>query len=893
MRNICIMATALLLLAACAAPTPRYRIGVSQCSDDEWRDKMNHEMRREMQIHPDASLEIRTSHDNSEQQVKDIRHFIEKGVDLIIVSPNEAERVTPVIDEAFDRGIRVVVFDRRTTSPKYTAWIGADNYEIGLEAGRYIAGRMQGQGTLLEVQGLRGSSAAYERHKGFIDGIKGSPGIRLLPPVEGNWLRDTAEKNTAARVQTGQHIDYIFAHNDRMALGAYDALKSHTPLPHIVGVDGMSVEEADTTHTLYYGVDLVDKGILESTFLYPTSGDRVIRLAMDILQGKTYKRENNLETALIDASNARLMLLQTRHITELDNTISTLNGRLDRFLTQYSQNKIILHTIIIILVLLTIILLLVVRGYWTRRKLNAALADDKMELEERVEQLLLLGRQYEEAASAKLVFYTNVSHDFRTPLTLIIDPIEQLMGADNLTGEQETLLRIVHRNVAILSRLVNQILDFRKYENGKLDVTLSPTPICQDILEWSEGFRSLAYRKQIRLTVSTPGEGIPTCMLDTEKTERIYFNLLSNAFKHTPAGGEINVALTLDTASQLRLSVRDTGEGMAAEQLDNIFERFYQIDHNHTGSGIGLALVKAFCEVQKGGITVQSTEGKGSEFTVTLPFTPSTETDIQTETRISVERVVEELSTTSETTENKADSQWTHSDEPTVLIIDDNSDIRQYIHSMTGSEYTILEATNGQEGLRLAMQRVPDIIVCDVMMPVMDGLECCKRLKAEMQTSHIPVILLTACTLDEQRATGYDCGADSYLSKPFSAAVLTARIHNLLESRKRMTEVFGDKSLLNKADLAQQDKDFMSRFRTVIERHLENAELTVDDLAEKMSLSRVQLYRKVKALTDQSPTELLRTARLTRAASLLASTDKTVAEITYDVGFSTPSYFTK
>ena len=329
---------------------------------------------------------------------------------------------------------------------------------------------------------------------------------------------------------------------------------------------------------------------------------------------------------------------------------------------------------------------------------------------------------------------------------------------------------------------------------------------------------------------------------------------------------------------------------ISAEHIRNVFDRFYKIDMHHAGSGIGLALVKAFVEMHGGTIVVESDEKLGTIFTVELPVqsceTVATEPD---DILVSPDsRTTDILLTEEEELEKGYDSS-----KPSVLVIDDNEDIRSYVHTLLHTDYTVIEAADGSEGIRKAMKYVPDLIISDVMMPGIDGIECCRRLKSELQTCHIPVILLTACSLDEQRIQGYDGGADSYISKPFSSQLLMARVRNLIDSHRRLKQFFGDGQTLAKEDVCDMDKDFVERFKSLIEEKMGDSGLNVEDLGKEMGLSRVQLYRKIKSLTNYSPNELLRIARLKKAASLLASSDMTVAEIGYEVGFSSPSYFTK
>lgn len=329
---------------------------------------------------------------------------------------------------------------------------------------------------------------------------------------------------------------------------------------------------------------------------------------------------------------------------------------------------------------------------------------------------------------------------------------------------------------------------------------------------------------------------------------------------------------------------------ISAEHIRNVFDRFYKIDMHHTGSGIGLALVKAFVEMHGGTISVESDEKQGTVFTVELPVQSCEAVAAEPDTTLvsADSRTTDVLLAEEEELEKGYDSS-----KSSVLIIDDNEDIRSYVHTLLHTDYTVIEAADGSEGIRKAMKYVPDLIISDVMMPGIDGIECCRRLKSELQTCHIPVILLTACSLDEQRIQGYDGGADSYISKPFSSQLLLARVRNLIDSHRRLKQFFGDGQTLAKEDVCDMDKDFVERFKSLIEEKMGDSGLNVEDLGKDMGLSRVQLYRKIKSLTNYSPNELLRIARLKKAASLLASSDMTVAEIGYEVGFSSPSYFTK
>lgn len=878
---------------ACDREKARYVIGVSQCSDDEWRTQMNKEMRREALFYPDVQVEIRSAGDNNQRQIADIEYFINKKVDLIIVAPNEAEAITPIVEKAYDKGIPIVLVDRKINSERYTSYIGADNYEMGRQIGTYINSRLCGKGNVVELTGLQGSTPARDRHRGLMDALADIPGIHIVAKADAGWFRQSAQHAFDSILTQQPCIDLIFAHNDRMASGAHDAAVRRNRDKDIlfVGVDALPGKGM--------GVEMVANGILDATFIYPTGGDRVIQLAMDILEGRNYPHETLLSTALVNRQNARIMQMQTTHITTLDEKIEKLNNQLDAFLLRYSAQQMFLYACIVILILVGILLVFVIRAFWTKNRLNAELSKQKQQLEEQRDQLITLSRQLEDATHAKLSFFTNVSHDFRTPLTLIADPVEQLLQSHNLSEHEHFLLNIIHKNVTVLLRLVNQILDFRKFEDGKLQLHLSRFDLHASLLEWSDAFRTLSFRKHIHFRITADEQADYTVTADAEKLERILYNLLSNAFKFTPENGSISVGLALfnqEGEPAFRLQVTDTGVGMPAEHVRHIFDSFYQIDVHHAGSGIGLALVKAFVEMHHGSIHVDTTEGQGTCFTIEMPVCQKGMIDPDTTRSAALANLKEGavLAADQETLQT-AETATAPEDKESVLVIDDNQDIRDYVRSILQDDYNILEAANGQEGIRLAMKYVPDVIICDVMMPVMDGMECCRRLKSELQTSHIPVMMLTAYAVDEQKIKGYECGADSYISKPFSARLLTVRLRNLIDNRHRLQNFFSDKSNqpLQKAAVTDVDKDFLEKLRELIGQKLPDPNLSVEELGEQIGLSRVQLYRKTKALCGYAPNELLRIARLKRASLLLASTEKTVSEITYEVGFSSPSYFTK
>ena len=906
----------LLGMVACRQDAPRFRIGVAQCSDDSWRHKMNDEILREAMFYDGVSVEIRSAGDDNRRQAEDIHYFIDKGVDLLIISANEAAPMTPIVEEVYQKGIPVVLVDRKILSDKYTAYIGADNYEIGRAVGNYIASSLKGKGNVVELTGLGGSTPAMERHQGFMAAISNFPDVKLIDKADAAWERGPAEVEMDSMLRRNPKIDAVYAHNDRIAPGAYQAAKKvgREKEMMFVGIDALPGKGNGLEHVL--------DSVLDATFIYPTNGDKVLQLAMNILEKKPYPRETVMNTAVVDRTNAHVMQLQTTHISELDRKIETLNGRIGGYLSRVATQQVVMYGGLVILLLVAGLLVVVYKSLRSKNRLNKELSEqkrqleeqrdkleeqrDKLEeqrdkLEEQRDQLIQLSHQLEEATHAKLVFFTNISHDFRTPLTLVADPVEHLLADKTLSGDQHRMLMLIQRNVNILLRLVNQVLDFRKYENGKMEYTPVPVDILSSFEGWNESFLAAARKKHIHFSFDNMPDTDFRTLADVEKLERIYFNLLSNAFKFTPENGKVTVRLSTLTKEDnrwIRFTVSNTGSMISAEHIRNIFDRFYKIDMHHAGSGIGLALVKAFVELHGGTISVESDEKQGTVFTVDLPVrTCDTHTveDLLTSSASFASSVSESSSLNDALSigeEEKPGKSYDPS-KTSVLIIDDNADIRSYVHGLLHTDYTVIEAADGSEGIRKAMRYVPDLIISDVMMPGIDGIECCRRLKSELQTCHIPVILLTACSLDEQRIQGYDGGADSYISKPFSSQLLLARVRNLIDSHRRLKQFFGDGQTLAKEDVCDMDKDFVEKFKALIDAKMGDSNLNVEDLGKDMGLSRVQLYRKIKSLTNYSPNELLRIARLKKAASLLASSDMTVSEIGYEVGFSSPSYFTK
>ena len=887
-----------LFLSCGGSAKKQYVIGVSQCSEDVWREKLNEELRIAALYYNNVDLRIKSAYDDVKLQTEQINSFVDEGVDLLIVAPGQVT-ISPAIDRAYEKGIPVIIFDRRTRSDKYTAYIGADNKEIGSSMAEYLAGALTSGGRILELSGLYSSSPAIERQQGFDSVVATRPGLEIVAQAHADWTEQGAFRVMDSLLsQPHPQFDCLFAHNDRMAMGARRAAAKH-------GLDLNSIQFCgiDAMPQKGGGMQLVADGTLFASFIYPTRGDEVIQLAMNILTKKKYNRENQLSSALVSRDNARVLLMQNDETVRQQDHLSTLRSRVDQAASDFNTQRIYLLVLLVFVVLLIVACAFAVRAYVAKARINRQLHDSMSKQKAMTEEM-------ERMTQTQLQFFTNVSHELRTPLTLIAGPAEQLLEDGSIRGQHRSMLQMIQRNTRILIQLVGEILDFRKVQNNKATLRLNRFALSDELSTWAEDFRAAAARRKITIVVAASGSTDTSTantdgsmiIADRDKIEHVYFNLMSNALKYTPEGGSITT--TVEHAAQhFTITVSDTGKGIDPKELPHLFERFYQAQGSIGGTGIGLSLVKAYVDMHHGTIEAQSEPGKGTSFVVTLPDTQpgyDPANDQKAAPRVEDKNLIDDNYVSVDIDANAAADRITNAEDfdnerPLVLIIDDNNGMRAYLRSILKDKYNVSEAADGKQGLEKACREIPKLIICDVMMPVMDGLEFTRQLKQNMATSHIPVILLTACSLSEQREEGYGTGADSYLTKPFSGSVLLSRVDNLLRNRTMLRSLFsGDKKEeAAEEQLSSRDQTFIGRLRDSIRQNMGDSDFTVERLGEEVGLSRVQLYRKVKALTGQTPVDLLKKARLERARLLVEKTDKSISEIAYEVGFTAPSYFNK
>ncbi|MFT4032563.1 MAG: two-component regulator propeller domain-containing protein [Siphonobacter sp.] len=529
------------------------------------------------------------------------------------------------------------------------------------------------------------------------------------------------------------------------------------------------------------------------------------------------------------------------------------------------------------LCLLLGVVYLVYRLICTRQAYNQQILTERLKAEKALELDELKSR-----------FFTNISHEFRTPLTLIIDPLESLLNRQLSQAQVRSYYTIMHRNANRLLRLINQFLDYRKLESGTTPLRVSHQNLVLFIRQVMSAFTFQAQQRRIQFTFETTVQEL-VFGFDTDVVEKILYNLLSNAFKYTNEGGQICVTFSSSQVGYVEITVTDNGVGISPEQIEQIFDPFYQADNHErsgmAGTGIGLSLTKELVKLHGGIIKVRSIPSVETCFTVTLRQLIGQDTTTTTDTYSLPPQLADV--TTANTQPQQSPS------ETIVLVVEDNEDIRCYIKLNLGKDYHVIEAAGGWEGYEKAIETIPDLIISDVMMPGLNGLDLCRRLKTDEKTSHIPIILLTARQSEQAQMEGYETGADAYIAKPFNSSLLRVRIKTLIESRQKLRQLFSASTGFDTRLIATNamDKAFVSKATKLIEDNLTNGNFNAEWLAEQLSLSRTQLFRKIKALTNQSVHEFVTTIRLNKAATFLLESQLTVAEIAFLVGYADSTIF--
>ena len=882
-----------LLFASCSQKktAKKYRIGFSQCQGgDAWRSTMLDEMKRELSFHDDIEFLYKDAEGSSKTQIDQVEELIQQKIDLLIVSPNEIQPLTPVIEKVYDSGTPVVLIDRGINSQKYSAFIGASNFEVGQNAGRYTVSVLKGKGDVIEVMGLSDASPFIDRHKGFMDILTQNSGINYIKKIEDHSI--DYEKNLTATINTSKNIDLIFAQTDYIAADVYKVCKAARldKKIKIIGVDGLPVDSL--------GMDMVANKFISATVLYPTGGQEAITTSLKILEHKSFKKETRLATTIIDSTNVRIMKLQNEKVLAQQSDIDKRQKRIEEQII-ITKNQ----TNIILAISITLAAALIFGGilfYYLQenKKINRKLEIQKEEISAQRNQLIDLVAKVKEATDARFNFFTNISHELRTPLTLIMGPLEDALSSPKLHFAVKNNLDFIHRNTIRLLRLINQLMDFRKMEEGKMKLKASENNLSAFVTEIANAFNDIARKKSISFNILSKAKDIQL-WFDVTMLDKVLFNLLSNAFKFTAEKGTINVTIDKSTDGTMALiKVEDTGIGMSAEDTAHAFEVFYQ-GHSSTfkGTGLGLSLSKELIQLHHGTITVKSGKGKGTSFEISLPVG---------KLHLRAEEILSEEPSLIHTYEDikiyTADIEPVllqkepivfSEKENSILLIEDNDDLRAFLKNRLGDLYEIHEAENGESGTLLALDVVPDIIISDIILPGQSGLQITETLKQDIRTSHIPIIILTAKGSIEEQIEGIKLQADAFIVKPFNLKYLEETIKSLLKNRAVLREHYTSElpTETRSHSSSKIDRKFINEFTAIVETNLSNEDFSVDDICRETGISRVQLYRKVKALIGYNINDYILTVRLQKAKFLLTNESLSISEVSFKVGFSSQAYF--
>jgi len=869
------------------AEDKEFLIGFSQCCNDSWRDMMEQEMRMELSFHPEVAFEMAVADNSSETQINQIRELVAKGIDLLIVAPNETAPLTAIVEEVYHSGIPAVLIDRKVNSENYTAFIGADNYQIGKTAGEYIISKFNGMGKILEIQLAMNISPAIERSRGFRDAIADFPDLEIVAAVESEGDIEKLAQEFPLFVNQYPEANIAFGHTDGLcqtAAKVLDTLGKKDQLFYL-GVDGTPGPNG--------GLQAIDDGFLNATMLYPTGGTEVIQLAMNIHNKESFDKQNKLQTTVIDDRNIRIMSLQNNKILSQQENIERQNTKIEEQIKFYSNQRSLIYILLGALIIVVLLGASNLLSLLAKKETNKKLELKNQEVIKQRNQIMEIAEKARIATEEKFKFFTNISHEFRTPLTLIHGAVDDLLSSEK-SREKRKDLGLIRKNSNRLLRLVNQLMDFRKIENDKMVVAAAKQDLIAFLKDIIEAFEKQSKQRKIDLAFFSREKEIEV-WFDSGMLDKVVFNLLSNAFKFTKDGGRIHIIVVKDELNKtVTIKVEDNGRGMSKEQAEHAFERFYQGESYSTrGTGLGLSLSKMLVELHHGNITVDSEKGVGTRFEIHLllgkehfmpeeikseQFTPvfdSIKEEIYEE-----EPQMENLNTLSEASE-----------EESVLIIEDNEDLRNFLERKLAPIYEIIQAPDGNTGLDAAFEQIPDLIICDVMMPGKNGIELANILKTDLRTSHIPIILLTARAAREQELEGLKTGADIYLTKPFDFSILKEHIHSLLRNRSVLKSRYIGDIAINASPSDKLNKKFISEFKAIVYEKYTDPKLGVNDICEALNLSRVQVYRKVKAILDCSVTDYIQNVRLEHAKFLLREDKLSIAEIAYQVGYTSPSYF--
>lgn len=857
-------------------------IGFSQSVDDDiWRTSMNHAMEVEASLHPEVNLKIYNANRQPKKQIRDIEKFIEDKVDVIIVSPFESDSIVPVIEKAKIKGIPVIVVDRKVNTTNYTAYLGADNIEVGRLAGKHLVSISKGHANVIQIYGDLNTSPGLERSLGFKQIVKQYPGIKVFDIDSDDFGRP--KTNYVKLLDSPSNIDYVYAFNDVIAYNAWKIAKNKGLDKKIkfIGVDGLNGP--------FGGIQYVKDKILNATVLYPTGGSEAIKLALKIANKEIVPKNNKLNTILIDSLNADIMSNQFDKITIQQSDIEQQQGVIKSQEEKYSSQSNLLKLLFFLFILALGLAFFSIYSRITISRKKKELEETNKKIVSQRNEIEKFSEELKLSNEARLNFFTGLSHEFKTPLTLILSSIESLGNEFRNKGVSVNKeINLMYNNSRRLLRLINQLLDYRKAEAQKFTLRASKTNIFNFSESIISDFDREAKKRNIDFSLTTNNPELDV-YLDRNLMDKVYFNLLSNAFKFTPEKGKISIVIKEDKGNNtVKIYFKDSGIGIPENDLKEIFNAFYQGSNNYrNSSGIGLHLSKSFVELHKGIIEINSKNG--AEFIITLPLGKE-HLDEKYIIKEPILDFVHEL--------DYLDSEFIQTFEPkntedkySILYIEDNKELLDFVSHKFSAEYTFF-ASDGTNAIERAVELIPDIIICDLNLPDKNGFQICEILKKDLRTSHVPIIMLTASDDQDSYLKALESGADIFLTKPFNLKVLAQSIKGLLFNREKLRFYYTNNILnIEDGNFGVSEQDFLRKLNDLIEKNLDNSAYTVENLARGLTISRVQLYRKVKAILGISISDHVNNMRLDKSKELLKKADLNISEIAYAVGFSSPNYF--
>lgn len=877
-----------ILLSSCSRYSEdkgKISIGFSQSisEEDSWRKSMDNTMRVEASLHPEVDLTIYNANNSTKKQIADIEKMINNHFDVIIIAPYGNDSIVPVIEKATKIGIPVIIVDRKVNTSNFTAYLGADNVEVGRIAGKYIVSMSKARANILEIKATTDISPGVERSLGFKQIMDQYPNIKKRSITAEN-LNSLNDKFSDA-LDSLPDLNYVFAFNDIIALQAWEVAKQKGKEKNIkfIGIDGLNGPDG--------GIQAVKEGKLKATILYPTGGSEAIRLAIKIANKEAVSKNNKLATVLIDSLNADIMSNQFDKISEQQTNIETQLNVIDnqerKYLTLYNLMK------LLVFFLVTIFCLAIFSTYSiiSIRKKKRQLEITNKKIDSQRNQIEKFAEKLKISNEGKINFFTGISHEFKTPLTLILSCVESLK--EEFKGKNSEVKRdldIMHNNSIRLLRLINQLLDFRKIENKKFNVKVAKTNLSLFSKSIYKEFEREARKRKINYSITTNDEDVEV-YLDKNLMDKVYYNLLSNSFKFTPDGGKIEIIIFKNSENNtVNITFKDSGIGIPENEIKEIFNPFFKGSNNFkNGSGIGLNLSKSFIDLHKGTIEVKSNQG--SEFIITLHLGTEHLEKQQIINDYDAGNYTENYVFEEENLEIKEDTEDLIGKKNTILVIEDNLDLLEFVSSKLSNDYKVIKS-DGYNAIEKALDVMPDIILCDLNLPEKSGFEICQTLKMNVLTSHIPTIILTA--LDDQSTyiKSLEAGADLFLTKPFNLKVLMESIKGLLYNREKLRYYYTNNiNEIEVGSLGIIEKEFLNKINIFLEKNLDNSAFSVEELAACLNISRVQLYRKVKAVLGIGIGDYIINFRLEKAKELLKTTSLNVSEIAYSCGFASPNYF--